>query len=245
MKLLSIGNSFSQDAQAFLHRLAVANGVALDTTNLVIPGCTLETHWNHMKDGEAAYYLEQDGADCHRMVTLDEGLALGAWDVITLQQASGFSGKPQSYVPYLTDLAAYVRAKCPGAKLYFHQTWAYAVDSDHGHFAFYHNDQQEMYRRICDCAELASRLIDAPLLPSGPVIQHLREHAPVFDLANGGARLTRDGFHLSWEYGRYAAAATWLAVLTGRMPTVHAIPDGYPALMDAIFAGVRAVVFGG
>ncbi len=244
MKLLSIGNSFSQDAQSWLHRLALANGVALETTNLVIPGCPLETHWAHMKDGAAAYCLEQNGADCHRMVTLDEGLALEEWDVITLQQASGFSGKPQSYIPYLADLAAYVRKKCPGATVYFHQTWAYAVDSDHPHFVFYNHDQKEMYRRICDCAEMAARLIDAPLLPCGPVVQHLREQVPAFCLVDGGVRLTGDGYHLTPTYGRYAAAATWYAVLTGQLPTVHAIPDGDTALMDAVFAGVKAVVFG-
>ena len=58
MKLLSIGNSFSQDAQEWLHKIAVANGVELETTNLMIGGCSLETHWNNMKSGEAAYYLE-------------------------------------------------------------------------------------------------------------------------------------------------------------------------------------------
>ena len=242
MKLLSIGNSFSQDAQEWLHQIAVANGVELETTNLMIGGCSLETHWNHVLDKECAYYLEQNGKNMNRMVTLEEGLALDDWDVITVQQVSHYSGQPQTYIPYLTDLVAYVKEKCPAAKIYFHQTWAYEIDSDHGGFLNYNSDQQEMYRRICDCTEMACRLINATVLPSGPVVQYLRENAPAFDYKNGGLSLNRDGFHLSWDYGRYAAAATWYAVLTGRIPTVNAFPEWDAALIDTIHAAVQAVV---
>lgn len=242
MKLLSIGNSFSQDAQEWLHQIAVANGVDLETTNLMIGGCSLETHWNHVLDKETAYYLEQNGKNMERMVTLEEGLALDTWDVVTVQQVSHHSGQPQTYIPYLTDLVAYVREKCPGAKIYFHQTWAYEIDSDHGGFANYNRDQQEMYRRIGDCTEMACRLIDATVLPSGPVVQYLRENAPAFDYKNGGLSLNRDGFHLSWDYGRYAAAVTWFAVLTGSIPAVNAFPEWDATLIDTIHAAVQAVV---
>lgn len=243
MKLLSIGNSFSQDAQEWLHQIAVANGVELETTNLMIGGCSLETHWSHVLDGQPEYYLEQNGKNMDRMVTIDEGLALEDWDVITVQQASHYSGQPQSYVPYLTDLVAHVREKCPKAKIYFHQTWAYEIDSDHGGFVTYNRDQKEMYRRICDCAAMAQRLIgDCTILPSGPVVQYLRENDPAFDYPNGGMSLNRDGFHLSWEYGRYAAATTWFRVLTGKLPTVNAFPDWDSTLLDKIHAAVEAVV---
>ena len=242
MKLLSIGNSFSQDAQEWLHQIAVANGVELETTNLMIGGCSLETHWNHMTDGESAYYLEQNGKNMDRMVTLEEGLALDVWDVITVQQVSHHSGQPQTYIPYLTELVAYVREKCPTAKIYFHQTWAYEIDSDHGGFLNYNRDQQEMYRRIGDCTEMACRLIDATVLPSGPVVQYLRENTPEFDYKNGGLSLNRDGFHLSWDYGRYAAAATWFRVLTGKVPAVNAFPEWDAHLVDVIHAAVATVV---
>ena len=242
MKLLSIGNSFSQDAQEWLHQIAVANGVELETTNLMIGGCSLETHWNNMHSGEVAYYLEQNGRNMQRMVSLEEGLALDTWDVVTVQQVSHYSGQPQTYVPYLTELVAYVREKCPGAKIYFHQTWAYEIDSDHGGFAYYDRNQQEMYRRIGDCTAMACRLIDATVLPSGPVVQYLRENAPAFDYKNGGLSLNRDGFHLSWDYGRYAAAATWFKVLTGNVPAVNAFPEWDAALIDTIHAAIEAVV---
>ena len=242
MKLLSIGNSFSQDAQQWLHQIAVANGVDLETTNLMIGGCSLETHWNHVLDKQAAYYLEQNGQDMSRMISIDEALVMEEWDVITVQQVSSHSGRPQTFFPYLQELVAYVREKCPGAKIYYHQTWAYEIDSEHGDFPYYNRDQKEMYRRIGDCAEMAQKLIGAIVLPSGPVVQYLRENAPEFDYQNGALSLNRDGFHLSWDYGRYAAAATWYTVLTGNIPAVNAFPEWDAHLIDVIHAGIEAVV---
>lgn len=48
MKILSIGNSFSQDAQRYLHRLAKHEGVQLKTVNLYIGGCSLQRHYENI-----------------------------------------------------------------------------------------------------------------------------------------------------------------------------------------------------
>ena len=243
MKLLSIGNSFSQDAQRWLHRIAEANDVELETTNLMIGGCSLQTHWQHVEDKEPAYYLEKNGENTGRMVTIDEGLAMDDWDVITLQQVSGHSGRPQTFLPYLPDLAAYCRKMVPEAKLYWHQTWAYEIDSDHGDFAYYNHDQQEMFRRIKDGSELAAKMVDAPVLPSGQTIQTLRDAVPAFDYKGGsGLSLNRDGFHLSDTYGRYAAASVWFRVLTGKLPRTDAFEELDSALLEQINDVIEAVV---
>ena len=55
MKILSIGNSFSEDAQRYLHRIAESDGVELYTVNLCIGGCPLELHANNIKSGDKAY----------------------------------------------------------------------------------------------------------------------------------------------------------------------------------------------
>ena len=59
MKILSIGNSFSQDAQRYLHELAKAEGVDIQTQNLYIGGCSLETHYQNMKGDLMEYELER------------------------------------------------------------------------------------------------------------------------------------------------------------------------------------------
>ena len=53
-----------------------------------------------------------------------------------------------------------------------------------------------------------------PLIPSGKAIQAIRK-LPAFDYANGGLSLCRDGFHMSYDYGRYALACVWTEMLLG------------------------------
>lgn len=140
----------------------------------------------------------------------------------------------ETYEPYLSSLVSVVREAQPDAKLYFHQTWAYEIDANHGGFANYNNNQTEMFHRIKDTSEKAAKSICAELIPTGSVIQALRETVPEFDYKNGGLSLCRDGFHLSWDYGRFAAAATWLHTITGKKINASYFEDFNPELLKKI-----------
>ena len=82
MKLLAVGNSFSQDACTFLHQTAQAQGLELEVTNLYIGGCPLETHYQNLLSGNADYQCQQNGHFDGRMISLPEALAMEPWDVI-------------------------------------------------------------------------------------------------------------------------------------------------------------------
>lgn len=228
MRILSIGNSFSQDAHKWLHPLAAAGNDNIDTYNLYIGGCTLEKHSECIENDLNEYEKQGNGGEVIGKSSVLQALKDGKYDAVTLQQASGFSGRPQSYIPYLTETADYVRKYQPDAKLYFHQTWSYEIDSDHPHFIFYNNDQKEMYRRICDSAQMASRIIGAEIIPVGDAIQSLRENAKEFDYTGGGLSLCRDGYHLSLLYGRFAAAAVWYKTLTGKNSDIEVFAEQNP-----------------
>lgn len=216
MKICSIGNSFSQDSHKWLHKLGMNNGIELESVNLYIGGCSLEMHWKNVEENSAYYSLEINGNKGTRSVSIQEVLQSETFDIITLQQVSHYSGMPDTYEPYLSLLANVVRELQPDARLYFHQTWAYEIDSVHDGFANYNNDQKEMYSRIEQTTEMAAKSIGAKLIPTGKVIQTLRETVAEFDYANGGISLCRDGFHLSLDYGRFVAAAVWLHILSGK-----------------------------
>ena len=67
-----------------------------------------------------------------------------------------------------------------------------------------------MYNAIVDTLKstvLSKELIDG-VIPSGTAIQNLRS-------SYVGDTVTRDGYHLSHTHGRYTAALTWYAYLTG------------------------------
>ena len=55
MKVLSIGNSFSEDAHRWLHDISLCGETEIDTTNLLIGGCTLETHLDCVKNKKVSY----------------------------------------------------------------------------------------------------------------------------------------------------------------------------------------------
>lgn len=215
MKILSIGNSFSQDAHKWLHNLAAINGINVKTANLYIGGCSLQTHWNNFKENNEYYDFEINGNIAERKISIEEALKEDSWDVVTLQQVSQLSGKEETYEPYLSSISKAVKDILPDTKLYFHQTWAYEIDSAHEGFSYYDNSQQKMYESIIDTTRKAAKSIKATIIPTGRIIQGLRK-LPEFDYKKGGISLCRDGFHLSYDYGRFAAAATWLHTLMGK-----------------------------
>ena len=108
MNILAIGNSFSQDATAYLHQMAKACGMDAQVTNLYVPGCSLESHWKFVQNGdEPAYDLEENGAKTGRKISLRAALGLRRWGVITLQQSSPLCGVRSSYTPYLPLLCGF------------------------------------------------------------------------------------------------------------------------------------------
>lgn len=215
IKILSIGNSFSCDAQEYLHDFSVYGGEEIYCVNASIGGCSLERHAKHLREELCEHGLGINGKSADRQVSLQEVIAMDDFDVITLQQASHFSGARTSYYPYIDELADYIRANTK-AKIYIHETWAYEIDSTHSSFHHYDLDQTLMYEKLKAAYNEAAKYIGAEkIIPSGDVIQALRKTEP-FDYANGGASLCRDGFHMDYIFGRYAVAATWFKAITGK-----------------------------
>ena len=209
MNILSIGNSFSNDAQRYIHGIAKADGVKLNVFNLYIGGCSLARHYRNMLSEDRAYMLEMNGESTGFSVSMKEALLTREWDVITLQQASHDSVRYDSYQPYLNELAAYVRKCAPKAKIVIHQTWAYEEGSQRLCEKMGYSRRSEMYEDLNAAYSLAAKEIDADLLiPSGELFERL--------ISCGINDIHRDTFHASYGIGRYALGLLWYAILTGR-----------------------------
>ena len=61
MNVLSIGNSFSQDAHTYLHQIARKNGDELNAFNLYIGGCPLSLHYRNMLKDDDSYEFFVNG----------------------------------------------------------------------------------------------------------------------------------------------------------------------------------------
>lgn len=227
IKILAIGNSFSEDAaESYIDDLAKADGVNVIVANMYIGGCSLEKHWNNANGNSAAYSYRKitDGV---KTVLADQTLFHAIkdedWDFITFQQVSGYSGVYNSYFPYLPNLFQYVKSIATNKKVKyaFHQTWAYAVNSTHPDFVNYDKDQMEMYNAIVCTVKAASGKVEIKtIIPSGTAIQNGRS-------SQIGDNFCRDGYHLSYGLGRYTAACTWYEKLLGRSVVGNSyVPDG-------------------
>ncbi len=217
LRILAIGNSFSQDAvEQYLYELFAVSGQKVIIGNLYIGGCSLEKHYNNMMADSPAYEYRKivDGQKTNvKGVRVSAALADEKWDYVSLQQASGLSGQYETCTPYLPEILNYVRSHSRhDVKLMWHSTWAYSSDSTHSDFPKYQSDQDVMYNAIIDVAKKimgnASYSFDI-LIPCGTAIQNGRT-------SSLGDSFNRDGYHLEVNYGRYAAACTWFEAISGK-----------------------------
>ena len=208
MNVLSIGNSFSQDAQRYLHRIAKADGYSLDTFNLYIGGCPLSLHYRNMISEERAYMLEMNGESTGFKVSLKDALLNRDWDVVTVQQASLKSTDYDTYQPYLNEIVGFIKRCAPKAKIAIHQTWAYEQDSKMLNERLGYSEHTKMFEDVKAAYQKSFEEVNADIIiQSGEVLQKL--------LASGIEKVHRDTFHLSYGLGRYAVGLLWYSVLTG------------------------------
>ncbi len=209
IKLLAIGNSFSDDAiEYYLSGLAEANGDTLIIGNMYIGGCSLEKHYNNSVNNSPDYSYRKivDGIKTttpnYRLI---DAIGDEEWDYISFQQVSSLSGQYESYFPYLEQLMNFAKkySSNPDMEIILHATWAYAQTSTHAGFANYDNNQMSMYNAIIDASGRAARKSDIKIIiPAGTAIQNGRT-------SSLGDTFCRDGYHLELNYGRYTASCAW------------------------------------
>ncbi len=208
LKVLSIGNSFSQDAQRYLHQIAKADGEKLKAVNLYIGGCPLHTHFVNINNDAKAYELEFNGQSTKFHVSIKEALQSDMWDVITLQQVSHYSTDYSTYQPYLNALVEYIDFHSPKAEIMLHQTWAYEGGSDRLCITMGYETPDAMFADIKNSYEQAADDIGgARIIPSGETMLALSKTT--------NEKIHRDTFHADYGFGRYALGLTWYGMLTG------------------------------
>lgn len=245
VRLLTIGNSFADNACKFLPQMFAADPtVELELMKANLGGCSLERHWNNaaaaQTEGEGKAYRLTKG-EKRGPASLQEMLAAEPWDVVTLQQVSNNSWRPETYHPYIENLVGLVQEKAPTAKITFHQTWAYRTDAPL--LETWKISQDEMYEKLTDAYSQVAKKFDVPLLPSGAAIQTYRQRDDRqyvidkdFDFASPPAEglprqenslvvgwfrskdktsLSIDPKHMN-DRGAYLIGAVWYEALTGR-----------------------------
>ena len=232
IKVLSIGNSFSQDAQRYLHRVAKSAGVDMKAVNLYIGGCPLSSHYNNMKSGEASYDFEFNGEKTGISVSIKQALMSDEWDIVTLQQQSGRSVDYSTYQPYLSEAAAYVRQMCPNTKLLMHRTWGYE-DGSSLLESIHYKSMRQMFDDAKIAYEEAAKDIDADgIIPAGDAMMCAYEK---------GIKVHRDTFHASLGFGRYLIALVWFSYITGKNVDEVTFSDFDEPLSDEMIKAAKEI----
>lgn len=210
MKILSIGNSFSQDAQRYLHSLGEVNGKNIKCVNLYIGGCTLRQHYLNLLDDEKSYKFEYNGSDTGIQISIKEALKSDEWDYVTIQQASHKSFDFDTYIPYIQKLKEYVETYSPKSKIALHQTWAYPENKNRIKEVGF-NSTREMYEAVREAYLKVEELIcPDTVIKSGEAMMQAYNKF--------GNNLYRDDIHASLGIGRYLLGYVWYKTLIGELP---------------------------
>ena len=213
IRVLAIGDNYAVDVmEKYLYDLF--KGAGYDTVHLGIlyaDKSTLDTHYNAVKSDSKSYEFRQNTSGKwtkESKVAPSQALKAAAWDYIVLQQAGAQSGQDTSY-GNLSKLTAAVQSQCADASILWHMTWSFRRQSNLDGFENYKYNEKVMYKAIVESSlkHVMRNNEIMGLLPTATTIQNLRTSTLRDELTKDGVRLT--------DYGSYAAALTWYALLTG------------------------------
>ena len=216
LKLLFIGNSFSEDTSRLMPAIALSLGIKqFKLCHLFSPGCSIPHHCIQLENDMPAY--RRDLTDGAAPVTTHFFRARTAieedqWDWIVIQHGTRDGSRntdPASHEK-LPQLIRQIRQYAwPGAKVAFNMTWIGEPWHQHPEIVSYNGHQLLMYEKVAAIArDVLSPMAGLDLVcPTGTAIQNAR--------ALGLENLSRDGYHLSMDVGCYIAGLACLGALTG------------------------------
>lgn len=167
LKVLLIGNSFSQNASRYLPQMAEEAHINLVLGRAEMGGCSLKRHW----DSVLVNNIDTNKGKAYKGKSLRQLLASQKWDIVTMQQYSLLSADEGTYEPFAKNIYDLVKSYQPDARVFVHQTWAYRADAVNwgkidGEKSAKNNEEMWQKSRAA-YHHLAKRLGNLPIIPSG------------------------------------------------------------------------------
>lgn len=241
-KVLAIGDDFTASVLSQLSKAAKASGFPLDIASVAISGCTFEKHWQHAvastNSDLTPYFFDRDVRGVRvaagQRVNLLDTLRRDDWDAVVLQQAGASGWQEESYLPWGTNLLAFVRATVPRAKVFLQETWSFTPWDRR--LEQWELTPQDMYARLHAAASAFAATNSIAVIPTGTAVDIYRRTLPVAYTENSlggdpcGGRwggsfgrdidgkwvpMNMDVYHLNFD-GEYLQALVWLETLSGK-----------------------------
>ncbi len=182
VKVLTVGNSFADDACVLLPDLAKAGGKNLFLVRANLGGHSLAQHVGYLQAYEAnaddpkgspytapAWLATPD----KKKTNLKALLTSKDWNFVTIQQVSTTSFQEETYEPFASILIGYIRKNAPTAEILIQQTWAYR--EDHEMFKDGKLNQQSMYDGLKAAYDKLAQRYGLRIIPSGDAYQAARK----------------------------------------------------------------------
>lgn len=226
LKILVVGDISAKDAWYFFPQIAKEAGIAIKLVVLYSNGNKGDIT-NHYSTGNTYTQYENTGNGWVTVATDAKQAAVlksDAWDYYIINHSIANSGKMDSYTSlnyiYRNVLLAQATIN-PNVKTLFMQTWTYEINDRnnlYNGFKNYNNDQQQMFRDICNAAKLkaagcaniskvATNAKKDGVVPVGTALQNMRE-----SYWHDG--MTRDAEYLT-NTGKVLAAVMLFKSITG------------------------------
>ena len=236
VKVLTIGNSFSENASSYATEIAQNQGYDLTFAYLKLSSGTIDQHWTNAQNNTAAYkFAYTDSTGRHNIkeegsagATIQEALEYMDWDIIVFQQGSTASGDYATY-SNLGNLIDYVQQFCPDAQLMIHETWSWASWP-----AERFDDIEAAYHRA------AQENGNLPVIHTGRAFEFARTALDSRTILNES-----DNQHAN-AYGKFVAGASYVTAIFGCDIRENTFGDDHPdftgidmevlreAVMDAV-----------
>ena len=182
LRVLAIGNSYTQSLLPEFPKVAKAAGCSLDLAVFAIGGKSLSNHWANCEAAlkDPSYRPYDVGG---RKTNLPEILSEKTWDVVTLQEQSAAGMYPESFDPWADRIVAFVRERLPKARICLQLTWSDTVASHRitadGVKGSLGLTQDEMYAALEKTYVSQARRLGATIIPVGKAVQIYRKELPV------------------------------------------------------------------
>ena len=238
VKVLTVGNSFAENASIYATEIAAAGGKSLTFGYLKYPSCTIDQHYDNAVNDKAVYKFAltenrsgtvvrttvKDGSSS--FATIREALEYTDWDIVVLQQGSTASYDYAAYAK-TPQLMEYIRGYLPEVRFLIHETWSWATWSLDGNPANdFKNIEKAYHQMAADNGNLT-------IIPSGRAFEFARR--------DGIGVNDADNQHAN-AYGQYLAGACYVATIFGGDITANPFGDGHPAFADVDMTVLRSAV---
>ncbi len=239
IKILAIGNSYSNNSVKYISGIAASLGIKVSATSLYYAGCSLEQHVKFYNSDSREYEFYVDGINIStsQKNTMREVFELADYDYITLQQSPSPAARFSTYWteenPWLTDLYKIVKKHQPNAKIMIHQTWSFCHEDATGNSPYMkgivYRNSLEMFEKIESSYEKAAEKLsidkETGIIPVGKAIQLAKDEYGYGDFYNGGSTtikaqqesdaLYKDNVDHINDRGSYLAACVWIEKIFG------------------------------